>query len=46
MVRYSLGVTRIDRIRNKHIRGTAEVGRLGDNVRKIETVWTCAEEGQ
>ncbi|KAK3564447.1 hypothetical protein QTP86_020386 [Hemibagrus guttatus] len=30
MLRFSLGVTRLDRIRNKFIRGTAHVGRLGE----------------
>ncbi|KAK3564512.1 hypothetical protein QTP86_022855, partial [Hemibagrus guttatus] len=34
MLRFSLGVTRLDRIRNKYIRGTAHVGRLGDKVRE------------
>ncbi|KAK3572560.1 hypothetical protein QTP86_000430 [Hemibagrus guttatus] len=29
MLRFSLGVTRLDKIRNKYIRGTAHVGRLG-----------------
>ncbi|KAK3540385.1 hypothetical protein QTP70_030406 [Hemibagrus guttatus] len=29
MLRFSLGVTRLDRIRNEYIRGTAHVGRLG-----------------
>ncbi|KAK3524034.1 hypothetical protein QTP70_017548 [Hemibagrus guttatus] len=33
MLRFSLGVTRLDRIRNEYIRGTAHVGRLGDKVR-------------
>ncbi|KAK3536363.1 hypothetical protein QTP86_007712 [Hemibagrus guttatus] len=35
MMRFSLGVTRLDRIRNEYIRGTAHVGRLGDKVREI-----------
>ncbi|KAK3552409.1 hypothetical protein QTP86_011645 [Hemibagrus guttatus] len=34
MLRFSLGVTRLDRIRNEYIRGTAQVGRLGDKVRE------------
>ncbi|KAK3514022.1 hypothetical protein QTP70_001284 [Hemibagrus guttatus] len=29
ILRFSLGVTRLDRIRNEYIRGTAHVGRLG-----------------
>ncbi|KAK3525896.1 hypothetical protein QTP70_010950 [Hemibagrus guttatus] len=34
MLRFSLRVTRLDRIRNEYIRGTAHVGRLGDKVRE------------
>ncbi|KAK3526418.1 hypothetical protein QTP70_025449 [Hemibagrus guttatus] len=34
MLRFSLGVTRLDRIRNEYIRGTAHVGSLGDKVRE------------
>ncbi|KAK3556400.1 hypothetical protein QTP70_007978 [Hemibagrus guttatus] len=34
MLRFFLGVTRLDRIRNEYIRGTAHVGRLGDKVRE------------
>ncbi|KAK3573176.1 hypothetical protein QTP86_014847, partial [Hemibagrus guttatus] len=34
MLRFSLGVTRLDRIRKEYIRGTAHVGRLGDKVRE------------
>ena len=29
MLRFSLGVTRMDQIRNEYIRGTAQVGRFG-----------------
>ena len=29
MLRFSLGVTRMDKIRIKHIRGTSHVGRFG-----------------
>ncbi|KAK3546857.1 hypothetical protein QTP86_003757 [Hemibagrus guttatus] len=39
MLRFSLGVTRLDRIRNEHIRGTAHVGRLGDKVREARLRW-------
>ncbi|KAK3530930.1 hypothetical protein QTP70_006515 [Hemibagrus guttatus] len=48
MLRFSLGVTRLDRIRNEYIRGTAHVGRLGDKVReaRFKMVWTCSEEGE
>ncbi|KAK3550935.1 hypothetical protein QTP70_010122 [Hemibagrus guttatus] len=34
MLRFSLGLTRLDRIRNEYIRGTAHVGRLGDKLRE------------
>ncbi|KAK3566533.1 hypothetical protein QTP86_034036 [Hemibagrus guttatus] len=34
MLRFSLGVTRLDRIRNEYIRGTAHVGRLGDKYKR------------
>lgn len=30
MLRFSLGVTGMDRMRNEHIRGTAKVERFGD----------------
>ncbi|KAK3564961.1 hypothetical protein QTP86_031259, partial [Hemibagrus guttatus] len=39
MLRFSLGVTRLDRIRNKYIRGSAHVGRLGDKVREARLRW-------
>ncbi|KAK3569805.1 hypothetical protein QTP86_005795 [Hemibagrus guttatus] len=39
MLRFSLGVTRSDRIRNEYIRGTAHVGRLGDKVREARLRW-------
>ncbi|KAK3571106.1 hypothetical protein QTP86_001786 [Hemibagrus guttatus] len=39
MSRYSLGVTRLDRIRNEYIRGTAHVGRLGDKVMEARLRW-------
>ena len=36
-VKISLGVTRMDKIRNEYIRGTAQVGRFGDGLeRKYE----------
>ena len=35
----------MDKIRNEYIRGTAQVGRFGENTRgKTEVVWTCTEE--
>ncbi|KAI5103545.1 hypothetical protein C0J45_7126, partial [Silurus meridionalis] len=39
MLRFPLGVTRMDRIRNEFIRGTAHVGRLGDKVREVRLRW-------
>ncbi|XP_039613886.1 uncharacterized protein LOC120532039, partial [Polypterus senegalus] len=34
ILRFTLGVTRMNRIRNEYIRGSAQVGRLGDKVRE------------
>ena len=34
MLRFSLGVTRMDKIRNEYMRGTAQVGRLGGKTRE------------
>ncbi|KAK3543902.1 hypothetical protein QTP70_030896 [Hemibagrus guttatus] len=39
MLRFALGVTRLDRIRNKYIRGTAHVGRLVDKDREARLRW-------
>ncbi|KAK3568622.1 hypothetical protein QTP86_010800 [Hemibagrus guttatus] len=39
MLRFSMGVTRLDRIRNENIRGTAHVVRLGDKVREARLRW-------
>ncbi|MCJ8736400.1 hypothetical protein PDJAM_G00257490 [Pangasius djambal] len=39
MLSFSLGVTRLDRIRNECIRGTAHVGRLGDKVKEARLRW-------
>ncbi|KAK3562042.1 hypothetical protein QTP86_025229, partial [Hemibagrus guttatus] len=39
MLRFSLGVTRLNRIRDEYIRGTAHVGRLGDKVRETRLRW-------
>ncbi|KAI5101999.1 neurexin 3a precursor, partial [Silurus meridionalis] len=41
MLRCSLGVTTMDRIRNEFIRETAHVGRFGDKVREV---YGCARE--
>ena len=44
MLPFSLGVTRMDNIRNEYIRGTAQVGRFGKKIREVgpktEVVWT------
>ena len=39
MLRFSLGVTRIDRIRNEYIRGTEQVGKIGDRAREARLRW-------
>ncbi|KAK3514739.1 hypothetical protein QTP70_029689 [Hemibagrus guttatus] len=39
MLRFSLGVTRLDRIRNEYIRGTAHVGHMGDKVKEARLRW-------
>ena len=45
MLRFSLGVARMDTIRNEYIRGTAQVGRFGEKTRReTEVVWTCTKE--
>ena len=39
MLRFSLGVTRMDKIRNEYIRGTAQVGRFGEKTREARLTW-------
>ena len=39
MLRFALGVTRLDKIRNEYIRGTAKVERLGSKVRESRLRW-------
>ena len=39
MLRDSLGVTRMDKIRNEYIRGTAQVGRFGEKTREARLRW-------
>ena len=39
MLRFSLGVTRMDKIRNECIRGTAEVGKFGEKTREARLRW-------
>ena len=46
MLRLSSGVTRMDKIRNEYITGTAQVGRFGKKTReaRLQMVWICTEE--
>ena len=39
MLRFSLGVTRMDKIKNEFIRGTAHVRQIGDKVREARLRW-------
>ena len=39
MLRFSLGVTRMDKIRNEYIRGTAQVGKFGEKTREARRRW-------
>ena len=39
MLRFSLGVTRMDKIRNEYIGGTAQVGRFGEKTREARLTW-------
>ena len=39
MLRLSIGVTRMDKIRNEYIRGTAQVGRFGEKTRESRLRW-------
>ena len=39
MLRFSLGVTRKDKIRNEYIRGTAQVGKFGEKTREARLRW-------
>ena len=39
MLRFSLGVTIMDKIRNEYIRGTAQVGRYGEKIREAGLRW-------
>ena len=39
MVRWALGVTRKDKIRNEYLRGTAKIARLGDKLRNAKLRW-------
>ena len=39
MVRWALGVTRKDKIRNEYVRGTAKIAKLGDKLRNARLRW-------
>ena len=39
MLRFSLGVTRMDKIGNEYIRGTAQVGRFREKTREANLRW-------
>ena len=39
MLQFSLGMTRMDTIRNEYIRGTAQVGRFGEKTRGARLRW-------
>lgn len=39
MLRFSLRVSRLDKIRNEYIRGTTHVRYFGDKVRKARLIW-------
>ena len=39
MLRFSVGVTRMDKIRNEYIRGTAQVGTFGEKTREARLRW-------
>ena len=39
MLRCSLGVTKMDKIRNEQIRGTAQVGQFGEKIREARLGW-------
>ena len=39
MVRWALGVTRKDRIRNKYVRGSAKIAKLGDKLWNARVRW-------
>ena len=39
MVRWALGVTRKDKIRNEYVRGTVKIAKLGDKLRNARLCW-------
>ena len=39
MVRWALGVTRNDKIKNEYVRGTAKIAKLGDKLQNAQLCW-------
>ena len=39
ILHFSMGVTRMDKIRNEYIRGTARMGRIKDKMREAKLMW-------
>ena len=39
MVRWALGLTRKDKIRNEYVRGTAKIAKLGEKLRNVRLRW-------
>ena len=39
MVRWALGVTKKDKIKNEYVRGTAKIAKLGDKLRGTRSRW-------
>ena len=39
IVRWALGVTRKDKIKNEYVRGTAKIAKLGDKLRNARLRW-------
>ena len=44
MVRWALGVTKKDKIKDEYVKGTAKIAKLGDKLRGPRLCWTRAEE--
>ena len=45
MLRWMIGVTKLDRIRNDRIRGTTKVGEMDKNVQESRfVIWACIEK--
>ena len=39
MMKWALGVTRKDKIKNEYVRGTAKIAKLGDKLRNAKLRW-------